>query len=65
MAKKPYIFVIFQVGPDPCLDPRMERIGFKWCFAGVLMMPDIECWIGIFVIFRGSGQVLLRNPIFL
>ena len=27
--------------------------------------PNIECWLGSFVIFRGSGPVLLRNPIFL
>ena len=26
--------------------------------------PNIECWRGSFVIFRGSGQVLLRNPVF-
>ena len=27
--------------------------------------PNIECWIGSFVLLRGSGPVLLRNPIFL
>ena len=26
--------------------------------------PNIECWIGSFVILRGSGPVLQRNPIF-
>ena len=26
--------------------------------------PKIECWLGSFVFFRGSGPVLLRNPIF-
>ena len=26
--------------------------------------PNIECWLGSFVIFRGSGPVFLRNPIF-
>ena len=26
--------------------------------------PNIECWLGSFVIFRGSRPVLLRNPIF-
>ena len=26
--------------------------------------PDIECWLGRFVIFGGSRPVLLRNPIF-
>ena len=25
--------------------------------------PNIECWLCSFVIFRGSGPVLLRNPI--
>ena len=25
--------------------------------------PTIECWLGSFVIFRGSGPVLLGNPI--
>ena len=28
------------------------------------MMTHIECWLGSFVDFRGSGPVLLRNPIF-
>ena len=27
--------------------------------------PKIKCWLGSFVIFRGSGPVLQRNPIFL
>ena len=27
--------------------------------------PNIECLIGSFVILRGSGPILLRNPIFL
>ena len=27
--------------------------------------PNIECWLVSFVILRGSGAVLLRNPIFL
>ena len=27
--------------------------------------PNIECWIGSFVIIRGSGPALLRNPIFM
>ena len=27
--------------------------------------PNIECWPGSFVIFKGSGPVLLSNPIFL
>ena len=26
---------------------------FKWCLAGVLMMPNIECWLDSFVIFQG------------
>ena len=25
--------------------------------------PTIECWLGSFVIFRGSGSILLGNPI--
>ena len=28
-------------------------------------VPNIECWLGSVVIFRGSGPVLLRNPTFL
>ena len=24
----------------------------------------VECWLGSFVIFRGSGSILLENPIF-
>ena len=27
--------------------------------------PNIECWLGGFVIFRGYGPILLGNPIFL
>ena len=27
--------------------------------------PTIECWLGSFVIFRGSGSILLGNHIFL
>ena len=27
--------------------------------------PNIECWLGSYVIFRGSRPVLLRNPLFL
>ena len=27
--------------------------------------PNIVCWLESFVIFRGSGPVLLRNPLFL
>ena len=27
--------------------------------------PAIECWLGSFVIFRGSRSLLLGNPIFL
>ena len=38
---------------------------FKWRFAGVPMMAQLEFWLGSFVILRGSGPVLLRNPIFL
>ena len=34
----------------------------KWQFAG---MPIMECWLGRFVIFRGSRSILLGNPIFL
>ena len=26
--------------------------------------PNIECWLEWFVIFRGSGPILLRNPLF-
>ena len=26
--------------------------------------PNIKCWLGSFKIFRGSGPVLLRNPIY-
>ena len=35
----------------------------KWRFAGGPIMTHIECWLGSFVIFRGSGSVLLGNPI--
>ena len=27
--------------------------------------PNIECWLGSFVIFRGTGPILLGNPLFL
>ena len=37
----------------------------KWRFNGVAIMAAIECWHGSFVIFRGSGSILLGNPILL
>ena len=37
----------------------------KWRFTGVAIMAPIEYWLGSFVIFRGSGSILLGNPIFL
>ena len=33
--------------------------------AGHQWWPKIECWLSSFVIFSGSGPVLLRNPILL
>ena len=35
----------------------------KWGFPGGPIMAHIECWLGSFVIFRGSRLVLLGNPI--
>ena len=35
----------------------------KWRFAGV-SWPTIECWLGSFVIFRGSGSILLGTLYF-
>ena len=46
------------------IDPRAKRhlngvsLACRW-------WPNIECWLGSYVIFRGSRPVLLRNPIFL
>ena len=39
----------------------------KWCFAGVSIAHHLMlAWISdSFVIFRGSGSILLGNPIFL
>ena len=37
----------------------------KWRFAGGAIMAHIEFWLGSFVIFSGSGPVLLGNPIYL
>ena len=38
----------------------------KWRFAGVSMSHHLMLgYIGSFVIFRGSGSILLGNPIFL
>ena len=37
-------------------DRPASETPFKW--------PNIECWLGSFSILRGSGLVLLRNPIF-
>ena len=39
-----------------------SKTPFKWRFAGV---PIMECWLGSFVIFRGSESILLGNLIFL
>ena len=37
----------------------------KLRFGGEPIWPNIDCWIGSFVILKGSRPVLLRNPMFL
>ena len=49
------------------IDPPAKR-NLNGHLNGVLLVgrwwPNIECWIGSFVIVRGSGQVLLRDTMF-
>ena len=33
-----------------------SKTPLKWVFAGVPIMPTIECWLGSFVIFRDPDQ---------
>ena len=40
-----------------------SKVPLKWRFAGGPIMAHIECWLGSFVIYKGSGPVLLGNPI--
>ena len=51
---------------EPSLARQLNAI---YHLNGVLLVsrywPNIECWHGSFVMFRGSGPVLLRNPKFL
>ena len=44
------------MGGDPNI--TISGLACRW-------WPNIECWLGSFVIFRGSRPVLLRNSIFL
>ena len=45
------------------IEPPAKRHLYGVSLAG-RWWPNIECWHGSFVIFRGSGPVLLSNPIF-
>ena len=42
-----------------------SEMPFKWCLQARRWWPNIEWWLGSFVIFGGSGPVLPRNSIFL
>ena len=46
-----------------------SKIHYKRAIIGASLAywwwPNIGCLLGSFVVFRGSGQILLRNPIFL
>ena len=35
----------------------------KWHFAGEPIMAHIECWLGSFVFFTGSGPILQGNSL--
>ena len=39
-----------------------SEMQLKCCFAGGPIMVHIECWLGSYVIFKGSGPVFLGNP---
>ena len=45
------------------IGPTVKRLRNGVSLAG-RWWPNIECWLGSFVVFRGSGPVLQRNPIF-
>ena len=56
-----------QRGPKCHLKLTTIGLSAKRLWNGVLLAcqwPTIECWLGSFVIFRGSGSILLGNPIF-
>ena len=40
-----------------------SETSFQWPFASGRKMAHIKCWLCSFVIHRGSGPVLLGNPI--
>ena len=42
---------------------HISETPLKWRFAGV-SMATIECWLGSFVIFRGSGLIARKPYIF-
>ena len=42
---------------------RGPKYHLKQAIINLTCRPQIECWLGSFVIFRGSGPVLLKNPI--
>ena len=52
-----YVFVLIDQGIQIPLQIGHHRSAsktpFKWRFAGVPMMVNIECWLGRFVIFQG------------
>ena len=53
-----YHFKQANIGPPPKPHWNGVSLACRW-------WPNIKCWLGSFVIFRGSGPALLRNPIFL
>ena len=54
-------FVIFR-GPSSAQQGDAIEIASRWHADNG---PIIECWLCSFVIFRGSGSILLGNSIFL
>ena len=57
-----FVFVFSLMGGGGGKDPN-ATISWPSSLVG-RWWPNIEFWIGSFVILRGSGPVLLRNPIF-
>ena len=49
-------------GPSSARQRNAIEMVFRW---RADEWPTIKCWLGSFEIFRGSGSILLGNPIFL
>ena len=59
-----FLFVLFFCGDGERIEMPLKVGHHRHASETPLKWPTIECWFGSFVIFRGSGSILLGNPIF-